>query len=195
MPWSYPHWIFSHQWGKDGAQWLVQCRWQQDCLLPCCNLIESWRKVWLNFVGNMTNKKSFDVLDCEQSNINHMHCCFQKMVVCWKMLVEPFDIVIRIGHLRLLLLLAFLWWFFGCHWEELSWSWEMMAHKACNLIVLLQWCCSGDVELGVVKLCMKVCRMLFLRSMMSQCSQIDDNCAQSTQNWTYTKWWSTPWVN
>jgi hypothetical protein len=35
------------------------------------------------------------------------------------MLVEPFDIVIRIGHLRLLLLLAFLWWFFGCHWEEL----------------------------------------------------------------------------
>jgi hypothetical protein len=36
------------------------------------------------------------------------------------MLVEPFDIVIRFCHLELLLLLVFLWWFFGCHLEELS---------------------------------------------------------------------------
>ncbi len=139
---------------------------------------------WLNFVGDMTNGKSFDVLDCEHSNINHRYSCFQKNIVWWTMLVESFDNVIRYCHLRLLLLLVFLWWFFGCHLEELSWSWEMLAHKACNLIVLLQWCCNGDVELGVVKLRRNVCRMGFLRSAMSQCSQIDDNCAWSTQNWT-----------
>ncbi len=47
----------------------------------------------------MTKAKSFDVLDCEQSNVNHGHGYFQQIVVWWTMLVEPFDIVIRVGHL------------------------------------------------------------------------------------------------
>ncbi len=48
----------------------------------------------------MTKAKSFDVIDCEQSNVNHRHSCFQQIVIFRTMLVEPFDIVIRVGHLK-----------------------------------------------------------------------------------------------
>ncbi len=47
----------------------------------------------------MTKAKSFDVLDCERSNVNHRHGYFQPIVGWWTMTVEPFDVVIRVGHL------------------------------------------------------------------------------------------------
>ncbi len=47
----------------------------------------------------MTEAKSFDVLDCECSNVSHRHGCFQPIVGWGTMLVEPFDVVISIGHL------------------------------------------------------------------------------------------------
>ncbi len=43
--------------------------------------------------------KSFDVLDCVHGHINHRHSYFQQIVGWGNMLVEPFDVVIRGGHL------------------------------------------------------------------------------------------------
>jgi hypothetical protein len=47
----------------------------------------------------MTNEKSFDMLDCVHGHINHRHSCVQQIVSWGNMLVQPFDVVIRGGHL------------------------------------------------------------------------------------------------
>jgi hypothetical protein len=80
------------------VQWLVWC-WIDKIAICLAELYYYPEEVWLHFFWDITDEKSFDVLDCEHSHVNHRHSCFQPIVSWWTMTVEPFDVVIRVGHL------------------------------------------------------------------------------------------------